>query len=179
MKIWNSLLLSGMMFNLVTSSKNQWVKKELEVPCGPSIMDYPETSGNLLMKKVLKKVILPLRRLKVAILSFPVLFLIVNGALVDSWVLLPISLINVHKKWPIPLKKVADSSKTWPILWNRLEESANSKSPLLAILAVIKNSETCRKHPRPGRFPEVSWGIWIQNRSHIIIKFIRDLCFRL
>ena len=31
MKIWNSLLLSGMMFNLVTSSKDQWVRNELEV----------------------------------------------------------------------------------------------------------------------------------------------------
>jgi hypothetical protein len=31
MKIWNSLLLSGMMFNLVTSSKDQWVENKLEV----------------------------------------------------------------------------------------------------------------------------------------------------
>ena len=71
---------------------------------------------------------IPLRRLKVAIMSFSAIFLSENGPVVDSGVLWPIPLSLEYictKKWPI-LQKMANSPKKWPIPRNREE------SPLLA-----------------------------------------------
>ena len=61
-----------------------------------------EKSGNLDFQQQI--LLVPLKRLKVVVLSFSDIFLIDNGPLAKS-----------SKLWPIPL---SDSSKLWPIPQN-------------------------------------------------------------